>query len=190
MLVEVKNRSNSTAVYTIPELGDRRSIRREFAPGETKKINEEELEALTFIPGGTVLLTDYLQILDEKTTEDLLHSVEPEYNMSEADIKNLLVNGSLDAFLDCLDFAPSGVIDIVKKMAVELPLNDTRKREALRDKTGFDVDLVIKHNREVEEAEKEKGVNKTPEAKERRVQESGRRTTANYKVVEKKDDEV
>ena len=190
MLVEVKNRSNSTAVYTIPELGDRRSIRREFAPGETKKIDEEELEALTFIPGGTVLLTDYLQILDEKATEELLHSVEPEYNMSEADIKDLLVNGSLDAFLDCLDFAPSGVIDVIKEMAVDLPLNDSSKREALLEKTGFNVDFVIKNNREVEKAEKEKGINKTPEVKERRVQESGRRTTANYKVVDKKDDEV
>jgi len=36
--------------------------------------------------------------------------------------------GSLDEFLDCLDFAPEGVTDLIKTLAVELPLNDVAKR--------------------------------------------------------------
>ena len=39
-MYKVKNRSASMAVYSIPELG----IRREFAPGEEKKISYNELE--------------------------------------------------------------------------------------------------------------------------------------------------
>ena len=42
--VAVKNRSNSTVVYSIPEM----NIRREYAPGETKKVPKEEIEALTY----------------------------------------------------------------------------------------------------------------------------------------------
>ena len=65
MTVQVKNRSNGISVYTIPELGDRRNIRREFAPNETKQIDLEELKALTYIPGGTKLLMEYLQVMDQ-----------------------------------------------------------------------------------------------------------------------------
>ena len=42
-LYDVKNRSASMVVYKIPEDG----IRREFAPGESKKIKFGELEKLS-----------------------------------------------------------------------------------------------------------------------------------------------
>lgn len=40
----VKNRSASVVVYKIPE----ENIRREFAPGESKRISYAELEKLTY----------------------------------------------------------------------------------------------------------------------------------------------
>ena len=70
-------------------------------------------------------------------------NIEPEYNMSVEDVKKLMLEGSLDAFLDCLDFAPAGVIQIIKDLAVKLPLNDVAKRKAIKDKTNFDVDRAI-----------------------------------------------
>jgi len=54
-----------------------------------------------------------------------------------------MTGGSLDEFLDCLDFAPSVIIDMIKVLAVELPLNDVSKREAIKDKLGFDVTKAI-----------------------------------------------
>jgi len=39
-----------------------------------------------------------------------------------------MTTGSLDEFLDCLDFAPEGVKDLIKTLSVELPLNDVSKR--------------------------------------------------------------
>ena len=42
---------------------------------------------------------------------------EREYFFSEADIKKLMTEDSLDAFLDALDFAPEGVIDMIKEYA-------------------------------------------------------------------------
>lgn len=180
MDIKIKNRSGGSAVYTIPELGDRRNIRRDFAPGEIKTVSMEEVEALTFVPGGSTLLKEYLQILDEEAMKKLDIEVEPEYNMSESDVKKLLLSGTLNEFLDCLDFAPTGVIDLIKEFSVSLPLNDSQKREAIRSKTGFDVDkaLMIERESKTDIVEKEK--------KERRVQQggSGRRAELpQYKVT-------
>ena len=53
------------------------------------------------------------------------------------------VNTSLDQLLDCLDYAPEGVISLVKNMAVDMKLNDVSKRDAIKDKTGFDVSKKV-----------------------------------------------
>ena len=172
----VKNRSAGMVVYKIPEDG----IRREFAPGETKKISFKELEKLSYQSGGRALMTNFLQIYDEKVTQELNIHTENEYYMSEEQIKELLVSGSLAAFLDCLDYAPIGVIDLIKKFAVMLPLNDVEKRQALLAKTGFDVSKALEHIREEKADDIAETVNNNT------TTTSGRRTTTNYKVVEKK----
>ena len=68
---------------------------------------------------------------------------EPEYHYSEEDVKKLLTSGTLDQFLDCLDFAPDVIKDMIKNLAVEMPLNDMNKRQAILDKFGFDVTKAI-----------------------------------------------
>ena len=61
----------------------------------------------------------------------------------------------MDEFLDCLDFAPQGVIDLIKEYAVTLPLNDVAKREVLLDKFDYDVNKIIEVRRaSIEEEEK------------------------------------
>ena len=189
MLIEttmcnVKNRSSSVVVYKIPET----NLRREFAPGEVKRIPFGELEKLTYQPGGKELLEHFLQIVEEEVTTDLNVHREPEYNMSEAQIRDLLLTGSLDAFLDALDFAPLGVIDLIKSMAVALPLTDLNKRKALKEKTGFDVDKALIH---MEEEKAEEQTSAAPA--QRRVQPEqestipARRTTPKYKVTKKEE---
>lgn len=182
--VKVKNRSAGSAVYTIPELGDKRNIHRNFAPFEVKELDRKEIEALTYIPGGQKLLSDYLQILDEGVLKETLYHVEPEYNLDEKGVKELMLHGSLDAFLDCLDFAPAGVIDLIKAYAVSLPLNDSAKREAILEKLNFNVDNAIRNDRDSKTIDK----SSFQDLKERRVQPENnttttRRTTQDYKVV-------
>ena len=175
----VKNRSSSVVVYRIPES----NLRREFAPGETKKIPFGELEKLTYQQGGREMLEQFLQIVDEAVTQDLNVHREVEYDMSENQIKDLLLTGSIDAFLDALDFAPMGVIDLIKSLSVSLPLTDFNKRKILKEKTGFDVDKALAHIEEEKEDEKD---HIQPISHQRRVQpaaSNGRRTTTNYKVV-------
>lgn len=177
----IKNRSASVIVYSIPELG----VRRSFAPGESKKITFEEIEKLTYQPGGMNILTRFLQIQSDDVLNNIGAHVEPEYHMSENDVKNLLMSGSLDQFLDVLDFAPDGVIDLVKRFSVELPLQNLEKRKALKEKIGLDVDAALRH-REEEKEDSQDTILKT--APQRRVQPEatapGRRTaTPNYKTV-------
>ncbi len=141
-IYNVKNRSDGTVVYSLPE----HSIRREFMAGESKKVKFFELEQLSYIPGGRNLMANYLQISDTEVLEDLGIPAEPEYFLSEEQVIELVKSGSVEAFLDCLDFAPDGVINLVKKYAVELPMTDTQKRRALKAKTGFDVDAAVRNN--------------------------------------------
>lgn len=179
-ILKVKNRSASLAVYSIPEI----NVRREFAPGETKNITYGELEKLSYQPGGRTIMQNFLQIIDPEATGDLGINREPEYDLSEQQIVDLMIKGSLDAFLDCLDFAPVGVIDLIKKFSVSLPLNDIDKRDALKKKTGFDVTVALAN------MQKEKEDMDTPavENKERRVKTEsapeGRRTIPKYNVVQ------
>ena len=183
MSYNVKNRSASVVVYTIPE----NNIRREFMPGETKRIPKEELDQLSFQPGGRELMAGFLQIQSDEALRDLNIPVEPEYYMSEQEVVDLIQTGDYNAFLDCLDFAPTGVMDLIKRFAIEIPMTDTRKIAALKDKTGFDVAKAL----EMQRLDKEDEEPAAPAQKERRVQSEkeevpqGRRTVPKYKVVSK-----
>lgn len=186
-IFQVKNRSASMVIYNIPE----DNIRREFAPGETKRITFDELEKLSYQPGGRELMANFLQIIEEAATEALGIHREPEYNLSEEQIIELLKNGSQDAFLDALDFAPTGVIDLIKKFAVSLPLSDLNKIAALKEKTGFDVTKILANLQAEKEDEVEVEKVKAA-APARRVTPAvatttpARRTSGQYKVVSQK----
>ena len=182
-ICNVKNRSGSHVVYNIPEIG----VRRSFAPGEVKKLSYEELEKLTYQSGGMEILTRFLQIQDEATVKSFNMRVEPEYYMDEKQVAQILATGSLDQFLDMLDFAPDGVIDLVKRMSISMPLMDVNKREALKKKTGLDVDKALANIR-AEKEEDKPSIDDEP--KQRRVKPAdvpeGRRTAApKYNVVSK-----
>lgn len=146
-LVKVVNRDNGSLIYSIPDLG----IRRRFSAGEEKEVTFDELKKLSYITGGDYILQHCLLIEDENAVSALLGDVEPEYFYSEADVRNLLANGSVDELLDCLDFAPIGVIEMVKSIAVETRLNDLAKRQAILNKTNFDVTNAIMINDETSE---------------------------------------
>lgn len=173
IIYKVKNRSASRVGYSIPEDG----IRRTFAPGEVKNITYNELLKLSYQPGGREMMVQFLQILSEAGLDKLNIHAQPEYYMSEQQVVDLLRTGTLDAFLDALDFAPVGVIDLIKKFAVQLPLNDMNKRKALYEKTGFDVTKALIHDEESKapETEEEKA------AAAKTAAPAGRRTAANYK---------
>lgn len=162
--VKVTNRSRATVGYRIPETG----VRRVFTPGETKVLPADEMRALSYQPGGPALISRNLLIEDMTLLNEMAIKTEPEYFWNKDQVIAMLEdNGpqSVDKLIDCLNFAPVGVIDLVKEQAVALPVQDARKRAAIKDLTGYDVDLVLLHNRQAEEEEDEE----PEEAPERRV---------------------
>ena len=138
--IKVKNRTNGVVVYVVPDMGN---LKREFQGQEEKIVTFEEIRKLSYTPGGDILIKDYLVIKDPEVLKELNINVEPEYFYNKEEVINLLEHGTLDEFLDCLDFAPDGVLELVKEYAVTLPLNDVSKRKAIRDKLNFDVDKAI-----------------------------------------------
>lgn len=176
-LIKVKNRDSGTVGYTIPELGN---LHRSFSKGETKEITMDELRKLSYISGGKILLQNYLIVQNQDALKELLSDdVEPEYYYGEEEIKKLLLTGSNDQLLDCLEFAPEGVIGLVKDLAVSLKINDISKRNIILEKTGFNVTNAIAINEETLEGEGEEAkssrrsapvtVEKSDEAPKRRV---------------------
>lgn len=183
-MYEVKNRSSSVLAYSIPDEG----IKRTFQPGEVKKLSFGELEKLTYQSGGQALINNYFLIKDAEVVQDLNVKTEPEYYLTESQIVDLIENGSLDQFLDCLDFAPAGVIELVKDLSIKIPLSDYQKRRALKDKIGFDVDAALRHIEEEKaemRADSENAIE--PAVPQRRVKTEetapGRRTDGKYKIV-------
>ena len=169
-IIKVLNRDNGAVTYTIAEMN---GLTRVFQAGESKDVTFEELQKLSYIPGGMQLLRDNLVILNNKeAVNELLGHTEPEYFYTREDIINLMKNGTLDEFLDCLDFAPEGVKDLIKVLSVELPLNDVSKRSAILDKLGFNVDNAIKIKQETSE------VTPNETKAQRRVKKENKESTA------------
>ena len=186
-IVRVTNRDNGHVGYRIPDMNN---LVRDFSANETKNITVEELKKLAYISGGPTLIRDYLVIEDPEVVEEILGDVEPEYYYNEEDVKKLLLNGSLDELKDCIEFAPKGTVDLVKQLAVELPLNDIAKRKAILDMTGFNIDAAIMINEETkDEMENTQKVRRVNEPAKEEVKPAGRRTAtptvseSKYKII-------
>lgn len=186
-LIQIKNITNSRVGYVIPDLNN---LHRNFMPGETKAVTFDEIKKLAFTPGGEVLLRDHLTIDNKEALEEILGEVEPEYFYTEADVKILLTTGTIEQFMDFLDFAPEGMINLAKDLAVSMEIIDVRKREAIKNKTGFDVTkaISINHETEVENNEEEKTRRTAPINQTSSETAPGRRVAPpKYKVTMKQD---
>jgi hypothetical protein len=140
-IVSVTNRNNGRTTYILPN-----GTYREFNLGQTRQLDLDELKELRDCDGGEYLLKNFL-IINDKTALDYLDlHTEPEYFYTKAEIEELLANGSLDQLEDCLNFAPEGVIELVKDVAIKTELSDTRKRKLIQEKTGFSIDNAIMVN--------------------------------------------
>ena len=169
-LIKVKNREKARIGYVIPDLGN---LVRNYESGETKLVTMDELRKLSYVAGGLTLIRDYLVIENQEALEELLNEkVEPEYFYTEAEVRELLSTGSIDELKDCLDFAPEGVIDLVKQIAVDTKLNDINKREVIKAATGFDVSNAIT----IADSAKEVAADNTPKKARRVVTEDKEKT--------------
>lgn len=142
-IIDVLNIDSGPVVYSLPDL----RVRREFNINEVKKIKAEEIRALYYAPGGKVLVDHYLSVKSPELLKEFGINTEeiPEYNWTDKEVKEVLLNGSLDRLQDALDFGPAGIVDKIKDMAVALEISDINKRKAIQDKTNLNVSLAIEN---------------------------------------------
>ena len=182
-LIEVINRSSGGVGYEIP---DSNGLIRTFQKREKKKIPFEEIRKLLYQVGGEYIFTNLLVIKNEEAVKELFSTrPEPEYYYTEVEVRTLLETGTLDQLLDCLDFAPEGVIDIIKDVAVKIKLNDVSKRDAILAKTGFNVSKAIEINEETDVEEASEKINRrtSPIILEEKKEQQPQRRVPNYKVT-------
>lgn len=137
--VSVTNRDNGGVTCL---LSNGRTI--SFNKGETKRVNLDDLIELKSSDGGARLLEEYLVINDKDAIKLLDLQPEPEYFYGKEEVEKLLTEGSLDQLEDCLNFAPEGVIDLIKEVALKMELPDTRKRALIARKTGYNLDNILR----------------------------------------------
>ena len=166
--IRVENRTNAIVAYRVPES----KVIRRFVAGETKEIEMGELRQAIQLPGTKRLIESNLIIHSKEAVNELLPNAEPEYFYDKNDVDFLLERGTLDQLKDALDFAPDGVIDLIKERSVITELNDMRKREAILDATNFNVTGAIDIKRQVAE-----DTAVSAEAKTRRTAPIGEETT-------------
>lgn len=185
--IKVINRQgNGVVSYKIPDMGN---LYRVFQSGEEKILTFEEIRKLSYVPGGQKLLDQYLIIDDKEALKELNMSPEPEYYYSREDIINLMQNGSLDEFLDCLDFAPAGVKENIKILSVELPLNDVAKRKAILEKMNFNVDNAIRIKEESKEDNGFDGTVKPIKQRRTEIKTQQKPASSGRRVVISKDED-
>ena len=182
--VRVRNRASGTVAYVIPAL---RITRIWDKTGDIINISIDELIELKTISGGQALLDEYLAVEDDEAVK-LLYDYElpPEYNYGEAEIDYLLHAGTNEQLFDALDYAPIGVLEMIKSMAIKERPDTTAKVEAINKKFGIDLLLIIK-NAEVDID----NIDYTDTITPRRsapveLSSEQKKSTSKYKVVDKK----
>lgn len=153
-LVTVTNITRSPIGYTLSS----NNVRRIIAGGATVKVTADELRNLNLESGGNVLIKDYLRVnnrdlaLEFGISEDLF---DHEYNWGREKIDDVLLNGSMDEFLDALDFAPHRVINMLVERAVELEAPDNNKLNALSKRTALNISSMIENKHAYDEKKEE-----------------------------------
>lgn len=126
-----------------------------FPPQATMELDVDILERLNYTYGGKVLLRDFLSIKDKDLALKFgvdEETFENEYNWTQDDVDNVLTNEPLERLLDALDFGPDGIIDLIVSRATALPINDISKMRAIEEKTGKQIELMIKNKDQFEKA--------------------------------------
>ena len=158
--MRVINRSDGNVTYRLDEL----NVRRVFTPNEYKDVPELELNSLYQTDGGKELIKHHLLVEDEKWVSERWDAP-LEYFWTYKDIERCLKEDSLELFEETLDYAPHGVLDLIKTISWKMPLTDLNKIEVIRRKLGFDVQAAVSIMTKGGEQ------NKEPQVRKKRIRE-------------------
>lgn len=144
--VSVRSRTEGSVAYKLDSLRVARSWPKS---GSVLQISIDELKELMVCPGGEYILRNLVIIEDEAARIEILGAeVQPEYNYTEDEIKYLLYEAEDNALLDCLDYAPVGVLELIKEFSLEKMPNTTAKIKAINQKLNINLNKIIEMMRD------------------------------------------
>jgi hypothetical protein len=147
----VRNLTNHTVSYTIPEKG----FVRRFEAYQEREVEKDELRLLYAARGGRELLTQYLSVEDMDLAVEEFNIptdvYENEYNWTEAQVDAVLQSGSVDELKDALEFGPEGIKELIISRAITLRIPDRNKLNAIEDFTGRNVASMIAQTEAMQE---------------------------------------
>lgn len=142
--LNVKNRSHTDV--TLLNKFPHDPVRTIQAGGEILMTFGELKDFYQISKGSAWMVENALQIVgkSENEVKEIMtvltrKKIEPEYFYSEEEIIKMLNENDLDGIADAMDFAPSGVIDLIADYAVELPITDTKMMKIISKRTDFDI---------------------------------------------------
>lgn len=151
-----------------------------FGPQQAKSLAASDIRSLAYVPGILTMFYDgKLRLDNDKLAAEFNIPTDiPEYSYTIEDIDNILLNEDIEVLLDTLDFAPEGILEIVKSRAVALKIPSLEKRKVISDRLSTDklkvsIDKMIREAEEMEEA--------LPVAEEKTVEKKRRRAPVNKK---------
>ena len=156
--IKVYNRTSGGLGYTIDALRITRSWDKQ---GDYLNIGIDELLELKTVPGGMELLEKFMLIEDEEALKLIFddRELEPEYKYGVAEVDFLLYESTLEQFLDALDYAPQGVLDLILAGAKNKLPNTTAKISAMNDKYKININKMYELNQDTEVAEEGEAAN-------------------------------
>lgn len=184
-LITVENMTNVQVGYILPTS----NVTRRFIPKVKMRIAASELRELSYQSGGLDLLQNYLRVNNEELAAEFgvsADSFENEYNWTEADVDNCLLNAELDVLLDALDFAPEGIVEALKNRAVELEISDNQKLKAIGEKTNSDLSVIIKNKHAYDNVSASDGTSE----KKTTTRRTAKKTTTTRRTAAKKAEDL
>lgn len=154
--VMVRNLTNNDVVYIDNNGGV--SSRIVFHGQQEMPISKDLLDRMRYDVGGSTLVRDYLSVKDETFREEIgVPEDQIEYDYKQEDVIKLLKDNNIDAIADALDFGPLGIKEMIVDEAVMLPINNRDLMVLIYEKTGRNVELMIKNQEELMKARAEAG---------------------------------
>lgn len=154
--VMVRNLTNNDVVYIDNNGGI--SSRIVFHGQQEMPISKDLLDRMRYDIGGSTLVRDYLSVKDEAFREEIgVPEDQIEYDYKQEDVIKLLKDNNIDAIADALDFGPLGIKEMIVDEAVMLPINNRDLMVLIYEKTGRNVELMIKNQEELTKARAEAG---------------------------------
>ncbi len=135
--------------------------------GDKLYLTEENIYNLVMAPGGRTIVENYLIVKNAEVLEDIEVATEPEYHFEVKEITDLLTNGTEEELIDAINFAPKGVLELIKDISVEIQLPNMNKRKIVDDMLQVDITKMIEIANTESSTEAEVPTVKTRLAKEK-----------------------